>query len=358
MFPTGSIVAKKANILAGHKSCGCSSSPLTETQYKVLVRRRCEEVGYLFKGWKGRFKGIKSKLLLENKKNGHCWDTTSVEVLMKPDLRPSSPLRRNAKATNSKRFDNFCTKHPELAPYLEEDFENQDRVFYTCEVCSVDKFTMSGTGGGVFRVWKGTLETGGLPCRCSSSYRYTKDQQEVRVTERMNELSGTFLSWEEEGVFSTSDGRVLWLCKESHSCNSDLSGLLFSNGCDQCRKMSNVGNGCYKDRVEEQDYLYFINFDNQYLKDGRSFNVKRRLKELAKASKLPLSELKVLRVFTGTHQEVFDTEQEIHVELRERGFSCDDVKWSNELFTMDSEYYTNQLLDGIGLTEVDVSTIL
>lgn len=357
LFPLGSIVAKRQSILECRKSCGCSHPRWTKNQCEILVKRQCTFLGYTFKGWEGSFKGVLSKVRLENKTKGYCWSSTSMSSLMS---KKSVPLksRGNSKSKARIGFPRFCERYPELASQVTEDFENPLCVYYKCETCSLDKFCKAGLCEGVFRVYKETLKRGGRPCRCSKPYYYTKPQQELRVREAITSLGGRVLGWEDDSIFTVDHGKVVWVCCNGHSNITLLNNVLVGGGCNSCRKTAGGYNGYYKDRVEEQDYLYFINFNNQYLKDGRSFHIKRRLTELATAAKLPLPTLKVLRVFTGTHQEVFDTEQEIHAELRERGFSCDEVKWSNELFTMDSEYYTNQLLDGIGLTEVDVSTLL
>ena len=44
------------------------------------------------------------------------------------------------------------------------------------------------------------------------------------------------------------------------------------------------GNGFYPERAEEQDFLYVLNFDDKFIKVGRSFDVDERIKDLKKPS--------------------------------------------------------------------------
>ena len=58
-----------------------------------------------------------------------------------------------------------------------------------------------------------------------------------------------------------------------------------------------------------------------------------------------------LRIFTATHQEIYDYEQELHNELRERNFQHY-VDWSTECFENDCQHVLNKLLDNCDLEEV------
>ena len=78
---------------------------------------------------------------------------------------------------------------------------------------------------------------------------------------------------------------------------------------------------------------------------------KQRIKSLRTASKVPKKNIHKLRIFTATHQEIYDYEQELHTDLRERNFQhC--VGWSTECFENESLLILNKLLDGCGLEEI------
>lgn len=130
-----------------------------------------------------------------------------------------------------------------------------------------------------------------------------------------------------------------------------VNGGTRCSGCwrDRQKELGN-GNGYYPERKDEQDYLYILNFDDKFIKVGRSFDVDERVKSLRTLSKVPKKNIHKLRIFTATHQEIYDLEQELHNELRERNFQHY-VDWSNECFENDSLFVLNKLLDNCGLEE-------
>lgn len=113
------------------------------------------------------------------------------------------------------------------------------------------------------------------------------------------------------------------------------------------------GNGYYPERKDEKDFLYVLSFNNKFIKVGRSFDVGGRLKGLRSLSKVPIKKIHKLRIFTATHQEIYNTEQSILKELREEGFQYY-VDWSKECFENDCLYSLNKMLDICSLTEVKI----
>lgn len=114
------------------------------------------------------------------------------------------------------------------------------------------------------------------------------------------------------------------------------------------------GNGYYLERAEEQDYLYILNFNNKFIKVGRSFDVDERMKNLRTKSKVSIRKIYKLRIFTATHKEIYDYEQELMNKLREKGFQYS-VSWSNECFENESLYTLNKLLNDSKLKELVVN---
>ena len=134
----------------------------------------------------------------------------------------------------------------------------------------------------------------------------------------------------------------------------------FVYGGTRCRgcykdRQKEFGNlyGYYPERKDETDFLYVLNFDNKFIKVGRSFDVDERVKNLKKPSESGINNIKKLRIFTATHQEIYDLEQELHSELRERNFQHY-VDWSTECFQNDSLFILNNLLDNCGIEEVNI----
>ena len=134
----------------------------------------------------------------------------------------------------------------------------------------------------------------------------------------------------------------------------------FVYGGTRCRgcykdRQKEFGNlyGYYPERKDEVDFLYILNFNDKFIKVGRSFDVNERVKNLKKPSESGIKNIKKLRIFTATHQEIYDFEQELHTELRERNFQHY-VDWSTECFENESLFILNKLLDNCGLEEVSI----
>lgn len=143
-----------------------------------------------------------------------------------------------------------------------------------------------------------------------------------------------------------------YICKIHGRQNVQYHNFVNSGSrCGGCARDLSGFYGYYPERKDEQDFLYVLNFNNQFIKVGRSFDVDERMKGLRTLSKIPIKKIHKLRVFTATHQEIYDYEQELLEELRERNFQHY-VDWSNECFENDCQFILNKLLDNCGLEEV------
>ncbi|WNO47173.1 hypothetical protein [Vibrio phage vB_VibM_10AMN] len=93
----GSIVQYDYKAKVGMNSCGCAKRRVyTEKQYKVLVKRKCKELGYKFHGFVDDGKRIQdtTNIILSNKVTGNKWDTTRLINFLRgkaedPSLRGS-----------------------------------------------------------------------------------------------------------------------------------------------------------------------------------------------------------------------------------------------------------------------------
>jgi hypothetical protein len=109
--------------------------------------------------------------------------------------------------------------------------------------------------------------------------------------------------------------------------------------CPDCYKdkQKEIGNlyGYYLERVEEQDHLYIMNFNDEYIKVGRSFDVQHRLTQLKNES--GVFNISIIGVYAARHKEIYSLEQSIHEDLRRNGFGYTPVTWkSTETFCMES----------------------
>jgi hypothetical protein len=154
--------------------------------------------------------------------------------------------------------------------------------------------------------------------------------------------------------YKNASSRFEYKCPKHGIQNVSYSNFVNQSArCKSCwkerQKDLGNGNGYYPERKDEQDYLYILDFNGKYIKVGRSFDVDERMRGLRSDSQI--KKIHKLRIFTATHQEIYDTEQEVHEELRERGFQYY-LDWTNECFENDCLDCLNVLLDKYDLTEV------
>ncbi len=159
-----------------------------------------------------------------------------------------------------------------------------------------------------------------------------------------------------DGYKGAHKTRFEYICKLHGKQNVSYHG--FVNGGRRCigcakDKQKELGNwnGYYPERKDEQDFLYVLDFNGQFIKVGRSFDVDERIKSLKKPSESGIKKIYKLRIFTATHQDIYDYEQELHSELRERNFQHY-VDWSTECFENGSLVVLYKLLDKRGLEEL------
>lgn len=147
-----------------------------------------------------------------------------------------------------------------------------------------------------------------------------------------------------DGYKGANKTRFEYICLKHGLQNVSYNGFV-NNGtrCKSCAIDASGFYGRYPERDEEQDYLYVLNFNDKFIKVGRSFDVNERINNgLKRESKI--DEIHKLRIYTATHKEIFDLEQELLDELRKRGFQYS-LNWTNECFDKDCIHILYKLLD-------------
>lgn len=344
--------SSKGSLVRGGVPCGCTKSPRwSEYQQKVRVQRECKKRGYTFHGWIGGFKGSSTRLDLENHKTDNRWGRTRIADFMrgKGDLEEGKLRTKEASTLG----DNVHIEDFHKAGFTEDYIftRNTERVTsrgwyvywdYTCPTCSNDGYVKARVCSGVFTSSRSHLKKGLKSCRCSSTYRWTQKQREYQIKKVCHEEGLTFIGW--CGEYKSAHSKFNWRCSKDHDCKTSVNQF-FSRGsrCMTCRKEQGAFYGYYPCRTQEEDSLYILNFDNQYIKIGRSFQVDTRIKQLERLS--GIDNISLLRCIKGTHQEIYDLEQFLHMELRERGFEHETDWGSVECFDLDSLQVTYKLIE-------------
>lgn len=319
LWPYGSITSYKSGLKRGDCPCGCGKHPYwTRDQWVIRIKRECAIHNYKFNGFV-EFKGVFSKLCLENLLTGHKWDTTKANdffnghgdpiegaklttlSVTKPD---ASHIGEFYKAGFS--AENMFKRNLEL-----EDNNGTHSFFdYLCPVCSFDEYVEAGLCSGIFSTRQSDLKKGHSSCRCTSKYRWTRPLREYQIRKLCLEGESTFLCWKYSENSFNIDSVFYWRCKKGHLCETTVNN--FVNSGRRCKTCSDLAAdwGYYPDRVNEADNLYLLLFKSKYetfIKVGRSFDVANRIKDFLK-----YYDVEVLTTYQSNHQTIYDTEQDIH----------------------------------------------
>lgn len=289
LFPDGHFVSTKGNLVRGKKPCGCSNKPKwVDWRYLILARRAGEKRNFVVHGFAEEFKNAHTKLNLECLKDGHKW-TASIDSI-----------------TNSGYG---CPKCKGVNSEAQKKTPEHVALQKCIDICKEMNYDVIGFVDG----YKGANKT---------RFEYT-----CKIHGKQNVSYNDFVN----------------MGSRCSGCWKDIQPeIIRDNG---------NGNGYYPERKDEQDFLYVLNFNNKFIKVGRSFDVDERIKGLKYKSGVPKNKIHKLRIFTATHQEIYDYEQELHNELRARNFQHY-VSWSTECFENDSLFVLNKMLDECGLEEV------
>lgn len=176
LWPYGSIVGNKYNILRGGMPCGCSKSPkYSKYQWEIKIKRQCEEKGYILEGFVGEFQKSRSKLKLFNPKTGNRWESFTIENFI--NKGQEDPALRYNKVSDKKTvsdktiIDRFFDKGGFSDGYIfcrgDKSKEGGYYWKYYCPYCSNDSFVKQGLCTGIFESYVSGLVVGSKSCRCS-----------------------------------------------------------------------------------------------------------------------------------------------------------------------------------------------
>ncbi len=357
LFPDGYFVSTKYNLNADKKPCGCSVYKWEDWQYLIIIKR-LGAGRFIVHGFAEEFNGQDTKLDLECLKDGNRWQSTSITSVINgksgcPECKNSGTAKR-CKLDNAIAMDN-CSLICQEMGYTVIGFVNgyknaKSRFEYICPKHGRQNVKYSDF------FYKGSRCNYCAKDRVAALYRLPEDVALGRCVFICREMNYE-PQWFPDG-YKTQKSYFEYVCpvhgKQSISYSNFVHNGNRCMGCskDRHRELRN-GNGYFPERKDETDFLYVLNFNDKFIKVGRSFDVNERIKDLRIPSMSGIRNIKKLRIFTATHQEIYDYEQELHKELRERNFQYP-VSWSTECFENDSLYILNKLLDNCEFQEVDL----
>ena len=174
-----------------------------------------------------------------------------------------------------------------------------------------------------------------------------------RSTDYCKERGYTFIKIKEGANLGVVNTHIEFYC-DKHGLQTGMYHYLVNMcwGCKECGKenkklKASFMYGYYTDKAQEEDYLYIVNFNNEYIKVGRTFKIKQRIKQLKKQSKC--KNVKVVRLYSATHKDIFEIEQETHRKLNDLNMNHKDSIWSTETFNIESLSIVLEILEAYNL---------
>lgn len=353
LWPHGSITSVKGDLVRGKIPCGCSKTPRWNPEQDLILTNRLldEKMPHLKAVDTIENKGKHRKFILECdicSKDSELWPRgriTSTKIHLISSTVPCG-----------------CAKSSRWTP---EQYETL--IYRKCEERGYEFHGFVGQWKGSRTylklynpengsTWESATVTNlldygaGCPLEAGNKRRTAQDCEQ-QINKVLAVEGGEFIGWSEG--YNNAHSKFKWLCSEGHSCETKVNSFLNnSSRCMTCHKIKQreegVVYGYYPKRTEEQDNLYIIHFKKGgYIKVGRSFDVEQRLKGnkgLLKLSGHERNEIEILSIYTGSHKDVYDTEQWIHEELTERGFYHEDSDWTVETFDPDCKDVLFRLL--------------
>lgn len=237
----------KVHLIAGGMPCGCSKYKWSREQYVTKIKRICAEKNYTFKSLNGWPIG-KAALTIRCNHHEKEWTTNSPhnflqgngchyckldnlsKIMTKPDSVQIESFRKNTRLPEGTVF----WRSPRLNFYGAPAY-----WYYNCPICSYDKYVQAGVCDGIFETSSSSLQQQGVACRCSKTYRWTKEQREFQIDEIIasEDLPYIFIGWPDEELKNKT--RMTFRCL-LHG-NFDTNCITFINSGSRCPSCSKYG---------------------------------------------------------------------------------------------------------------------
>lgn len=320
LFPDG-FISTIGNLNQGKITCGCGRSYCwNETQYLIRAKRSVVGRNIKVHGIHGKFDGYKTRILCECLLDGFIW-TPTVNELVNGKKAGCQRCAKNERITEQDaltRCRELCVKYNYEPIGFLNGYKNIHSIFsYNCPQHGVHSV-----------VYRNFIKVNCRCPKCAGVYKPTEQEAFDNCKIVCEGRGYTPLGF--PYGYKNSRSIFEYHCPKHGKVAVTYTALVHKNSeCKMCYKddMKTSGRwyGWFPKRAEESDNLYLLNFDNKYIKIGRTFNFKQRYSKLKSVSKC--ENLTVLRLFKATHSVVFKLEQEILTECRINGLKYNPTTW-------------------------------
>lgn len=328
MFMEGDIVSTR-HYLGRRCPCACGHKYVWSERQNILrVERKCKDLDLIFLGWGSDYKGLNTKVKLKHSETGFEYTVSTISKFL------------GWVTNDAVKFAGFPTGITSKGGIIKvigfsgEKSGNNNKVLVECSICNKDTELFPNPFEST--LWQ--IRSGKYPCMCNNGYKnWTNHEYEVRIRRRLQGLSVTW-----DGILpenANAHTKLNFTCHHHQNTpwsTTKIDALLNSipkdkYGCSRCPEKSL---GFYESRSEEDDTLYVVMFDNDYIKIGRSFDLDRRLEQLNGLS--GTRDTQVINTFSGKHKLIYDCEQACHKHLKSLGYYHHESTWTIESFHKES----------------------
>lgn len=207
LFGEGVFLACKGNLISGAIPCGCARNvKWSYAQYCIKAKRIIEKLGYsLVKMYENTEDPRSSIVEMRCEKHSLNFKRNMQTVIQKQVICKKCSVEN----FNEQSEQRLILKFTSTGAFAEgTSFKRSDRIdskgcksfwIYRCPVCSEDEYVRNGLCDGNFEAFCGTLAAGGLSCRCSKRFLWTKEQREYQIKTRLIEENSKlrFVGWKD-----------------------------------------------------------------------------------------------------------------------------------------------------------------
>ena len=142
--------------------------------------------------------------------------------------------------------------------------------------------------------------------------------------------------------YTNAKSKFTYSCDKHGVKHMSYNNFLHGKRCPDCGAIKSGLYGYISNRTEDFDNLYILNFDNKYIKVGRTFNLKQRIKNLKTVS--DVKNIFVMKLITGSHEYIYSLEQSLLDFLRCYHLSYETC-FTTEAFINESSDYIDYFLE-------------
>jgi len=328
----------KGNLTNNTIPCGCAFNPKwSASQNLIRAKRLSKDSIYVFGYTDSKYKGVHSKVQCKCKKCNHMWNS-SVDNLVRgkgcPECAASALLGSIKSVDYTKAIKDKCTEYDyEFVNFTDEYKNPKSKLMYKCKL-----------HGAITQSFEKFINNGCPKCGIekAASKRLNKNALQ-NIIDKCSTNGYTFIGY--DGEYKSAKQKFKYICPRHGIRTSTYDNFINADcNCSECGKELSGCYGYYENRLDDIDLLYILNFDNKYIKVGRTFNLKRRLADISKVSKE--NNISLEKYTIDIHSNIYNLEQSIHNHLKEL-MLWKNVSWSTECFNIEAIEHINKFLEGI-----------